>query len=265
MRFLPLFLVLFFCAFLPGEKPVLLKKIEAFGALFTTDPMDNLYIVQQERIDKYDRSGNLLKNFSDKTLGEISSADVSNPLRLVLFYRDFSQVVFLDNTMTLSGGPINLQKLGYPQATLIGNSYDNALWLYDQQNFELLRLDNGLQVNQRTGNLGQQLNIELQPNFLIEVNNKVYLNNPATGILVFDVFGTYHKTIPIKGLQDLQVRGDKLMYSKNSGKLFSYEFKSGETDSLSGIPAPVKSMRLGKERLFVHKGDTISVYEMKQP
>lgn len=53
--------------------------------------------------------------------------------------------------------------------------------------FALVRLDSKLAVAQTTSNLNQLLGIEINPNFMCEYNNSVYLNNPSTGILVFDI------------------------------------------------------------------------------
>ncbi|TND07892.1 MAG: hypothetical protein FD123_2882 [Bacteroidetes bacterium] len=259
MRIFAFFLLFIFCAFSEGDlKPV--KKLPLAGVQFTTDPMGNLYVMKNERIDKYDRDGNLQRSFSDKTAGEISSVDATNLLRIVLFYRNFSQVAFLDNTMSLNGSPVRLQDLGFAQATLVCNSYDNALWLYDQQNFELVRLQNNLQVSHRTGNLAQQLNVELQPAFLLESGNRLFLNNPSTGILVFDVFGTYYKTIPVKGLKNFQVNGDVIFYFANGG-LNSYHLGTQEEGKLALADSTLRAVRMEKERLYFQRDSTIEIYQ----
>lgn len=259
MKHMRLLVLLLFCAFISGERP-LLKTLPATGAVFTSDPMDNIYLIGNEQISKYDSNGSPLKTFSDKTHGAITSADVSNPLRIVLFYRDFSQVAFLDNTMSINGAAINLQQHDIFQPTLVCSSHSNGLWVYDQQNFELIRLNQELQFSQRTGNLAQQVNIDLQPNFLLETNNQVYLNNPSTGILVFDVFGTYYRTIPVRGLRSFQLRGDDLYYFLSSGKLFRYNVKTFEQDSMDTDIGQVLDARVGKERLFVQKSDSLKIY-----
>lgn len=262
MRPLLLVFLLVLCAFAEGER-TLIRNLPARGAQFTTDPMGNLYILKDERIDKYDPKGNFQRTFSNKTYGSISSADATNLLRVVLFYRDFSQVVFLDNTMSPNGSPLRLQELGFPQATLVCNSYDNAFWLYDQQNFELTRLNNSLQISHRTGNLAQQLNLDLQPNFLLEAGNRLYLNNPSTGILVFDVFGTYYKTIPVKNLNGFQVRGDEIIYFSDHA-LHSYSLLSGDKNDVPLNDSTVFHARIEKERMYLQRDTTLSIYQVTQ-
>lgn len=260
MRF-PLFMLLLFAfAAFRSDTPVAVKKIAARNCYFTSDAMGNLYIARGENLEKYDQNGNLVRIFSDKTLGQVSTVDATNPLRLVVFYRDFSQVIFLDNTLTRNGSGINLQELGFPAGSLVSQSFDNGTWFYDQQNFELLRLDKDLNIAQRTGNLGQQLNMDLKPNALLESGNYVFLNNPQTGILLFDVFGTYYKTIPAKGLTDFQVRGDDVFYGDSTGMSYRYVIKTNTLDSLRIAPGKVNHARLEKERLFILQHDTLTIF-----
>lgn len=180
---------------------------------FTTDNLGNAYLVKGPVLRKFDAKGIFQKEFSNKNFGSISSADAGNPLRPVLFYRDFNRVIFLDNTLSQNGDAVQLDALGFPLTTLAASSHDNGLWIYDQQNFELIRFNRNLQIEQRTGNLSQVLGVDsLQPNFLLEKDNRLFLNNPSTGILVFDIFGTYSKTIGIKGLKQFQVSEDRIFW-----------------------------------------------------
>ena len=54
--------------------------------------------------------------------------------------------------------------------------------------------------------------LTLDPNFMLERDNSLYLNDPETGILIFDKYGTYSKTIPVKGLTSFQVFDRKIIY-----------------------------------------------------
>ena len=180
---------------------------------FTTDNLGNAYLINGPTIRKFDSHGIFQKEFSNKNFGAVSSADATNALRIVLFYRDFNRVVFLDNTMSQNGDPVQLEALGFPLATLAASSHDNGLWIYDQQNFELVRFNRSLQIEQRTGNLSQVLGIDsLQPDFILEKDNRLFLHNPTTGIMIFDIFGTYSKTIPVKGIKTFQVEDDNIIW-----------------------------------------------------
>jgi hypothetical protein len=105
--------------------------------------------------------------------------------------------------------------------------------------------------------------VEINPNFIMEANNFVYLNNPSDGILVFDQYGTYFKTIPLKGLEQFQLNGDQIFY-ENNGKLKSYNIKMFVENSLD-LPVSkeeIKSLRFERESklLVIQKENSIELF-----
>jgi hypothetical protein len=59
----------------------------------------------------------------NKNLGDISFVDASNMLRILVFYKDFLQVVFLDNTLSANGETVSFDKIGFQQAQLVCSSH----------------------------------------------------------------------------------------------------------------------------------------------
>lgn len=252
--------VFLLCGFTAADF-TLMKKIPLLCDYFTTDNFGNTYAVQADVITKYDSKGDFVKTYNNKQFGLITSVDATNPMKPVLFYRNFLKVVFLDNTLSLNGEPISIEKLGFPQVQLVCSSYNNGLWMYDQGNLELIRLDQNFATSNKTGNLSQQLGLAMNPNFMLEYNNNLYVNNPATGILVFDVFGTYYKNIPITGLERFQFKDDELLYFKN-GKFKSYQLKTID-EATAIIPSKNPTyVRAEKNTLFLQANDTLYLYSI---
>jgi hypothetical protein len=237
-------------------------KIPFEGGTFTTDNLQNIYLYRGNSIRKYNSQGQLLYTYSDKSYGRITSIDVNDPMKMLVFFRDFPEVVLLDNTLSQNGNPFSPADAGFPLATLACTSHDNGVWLYDAQNFQLVRLDVNLTVTQKTGNLPQVLGIELNPDNLMEYNNLVYLNDSAQGILVFDSYGTYYKTIPITGLKSFQVRGDDLFYvAKN--RIHAFHLKTILEDQMLPPDTLATQVRIEKNLLYERLGDTLRVYDIK--
>lgn len=247
-------------AFSPsGGAPSASINIEADK--MTTDNLGNVYLIKGESIFKYDSLGHLQKTYSNKNYGNITSADATNALRIILFYKDFNRVVTLDNTMSQNGSALTFETIGFPLASLVASSYENGLWIYDQQNFELVRLNRNLQAEHRSGNLSQILGIELQPNFILEKDNRLFLNNPSTGILIFDIFGTYSKTIPVLNLESFQVQDNSIIYYQD-GKL---QVENIQVNDHINYTKPVgdsltKDMRMEKNAVFVLKKNQLDIY-----
>lgn len=241
---------------------VLLKSISVKADYATIDNLSNIYLLNNDVIQKYDPQGTPMKSYSNKSLGKISTVDAVNPMKVLLFYRNFLQIVFLDNTLSQNGDPVSVQALGYPQAQLVCTSHNNGIWVYNQQNFELVRLNQDLQPINQTGNLARLLDVELKPNYMVEYNNRLYLNNPSTGILVFDVFGTYNKTIPLKGLSGFQFKEEQLVFYQQ-GHLNSFNMLTLE-QSISVVPdSTAQAVLLGNHKLYSVSKETLGIYLLK--
>jgi hypothetical protein len=152
----------------------------------------------------------------------------------MVYYSEFGQIDILDNTLSPATGALLLQAYGMELSTLVCRSYNTGMWVYDPTNFELVRYDQSMQISDRTGNINQLTGYMIDPNFLLESNNSVYLNDPETGLHVFDRYGTYFKTYPFKGIRSFQVQGDKIIYFTgeklviyDTRKLVSSEVQTG--------------------------------------
>jgi hypothetical protein len=77
---------------------------------------------------------------------------------------------------------------------------------------------------------------DINPAYMIEKSRMLYLNVPGTGILVFDRFGNYSKTIALDIPLNFQVTDNFLYYLKD-GKIISYNLHTAEMAELK-IPMP---------------------------
>jgi len=114
----------------------------------------------------------------------------------------------------------------------------------------LTRKDNNLLTTNSSGNISNLLNKNIQPNFLVEYNSKVYLNDPKNGILVFDMYGAYLKTIPLYGLKTFQVKDKFIIYVKE-GKIFKYDFFTLENAAINLIKNnTIVSVRVEGKKIY---------------
>ena len=79
------------------------------------------------------------ENFEYKNvyLGNITKADILNPLKIMLFYEDFNSIVLLDNQLNKIS-EINFSQNPTPLVcTAIGMSAQNQLWVYNALNQQI--------------------------------------------------------------------------------------------------------------------------------
>lgn len=245
-----------------SAKFALEKSIPCSPALFSTDNLGNVYFTNDNILKKYNPEGNLMQTYSSNLYGAISQIDVTNPLKIILFYEPFQHITILDNTLSPIGKDLLLTESGYTQVSPVCSSSNAGLWIYNKQNFELLHLDQDHQIISRTGNIAQQTGKDINPNFLVEKNNKIFLNDPALGILVFDLFGAYYKTIFIYGLYRFQVSNNNIIYYQK-GRLLSYNFLLNSESEIILPDSTAKDARSEKEKLYLLKEKSIDIYSVK--
>lgn len=224
------------------------------------DALGNIYLIHGDELRKYNPQGTFLKTFSNKRYGRIEDVDLSNPLKILVYYKDFQQVLFLDNQLSPAAEVISLERAGHEQTALVCSSVNNSFWIYDKQNNELLRFGPDLKVLVQTGNLKRLLELDLQPNYMREHGNFLYLNCPQEGILVFDIYGTFYKTIPIRGLHEFTVINGNVFYFENF-VLKEHEAKAFQTINKAFPDALLKTVYWRNERYYKVYADSLQVSE----
>lgn len=228
------------------------NSIEFKGRAFTTDQTGSYYEIYSNQIIKIGKNGQRQFTYSNNILGEISSVDVSNPMKIVVFFKDFSKVVVLDNTLTEQGGVLDLNEISLEETSLVCSSYNNGIWYYNPVKFQLTRIENTINITNTSANIATLLNKNIQPNFLVEFNNRVYLNDSTQGVLVFDIYGTYLKTLPIFGLTTFQVKEKYLLYVNQIGQIETYDFFTLEKLVFKPLQyTNIKNVRIENQTIYI--------------
>ncbi len=226
---------------------------------FTTDKLGNTYVVIGNQLLQFDMNGKPLANFSRNNLGSIRSVDASNPMKIVIFYPDFAQLVIL-NSKLAEQSTINLRASEINQPIVACGSENGGYWIYDNDDDQLKKLDLNLQIVYQSGNLTQVLGYKIQPRFLTEGSGYVYISDPENGILVFDLFGTYYKLLPFKELKSFQIIDQNLLFVREN-KLFRYDSKTAaEQEVLLPSHDSLLNARIESQQLYLLTSDSLSFY-----
>ena len=240
----------------------LIKKIDINAKWMATDKLQQLYIITTENeVIKYSPEGIELFRFSNNTLGDLTHIDITNPFSVLLYYPDFLTIYTLDRTLNKTG-EFNLLDLNLTDVETVGMSNDNNVWLYDFVFYKIKKVNrNGEVLRESIINLSNEFEYPLQPNFILERENWLYVNDPNLGILVFDIYAQYQKTIEIKNLTYFQIIDNQLIY-KEKEQLKSFHLKSLSTQIID-LPEGVSlenQIAIQKSKLFVRKKDGVEVY-----
>jgi hypothetical protein len=218
---------------------------------FAMDVLGNLYVIHETELRKYDRDFEELANFSNLSYGNITSVDASDAMNILVFYEDFAKVLFLDNTLSLKKSAIDLSDLGFPNASLACLSYNNAFWIFDPVNQELVRISQFLEIGDRSGNLNQVIHTEILPDQLFESGDRVYLKDKEEGVFVFDRYAGFIKRLPFLDVRQIAVYAkDELSYLRND-TMFVYDMRTLQTDTISFPLSGLKKVRFIGDNAFL--------------
>ena len=237
----------------------LILSLPVTTEFFTTDPLGNVYVITQNRLIKYDLNGKQVTNNDEKNLGTLISVDASNPFKVITFYKDYSRVQVLDNKL-VPRVDVNLLEKNLQQPLVVAYGQGEGLWVYDQQDFKLKKFDSQFRIITESASLDQVLATLPDPDYLLEAGKWLLMNDPARGILLFDRFGTYSRTIPLKGLHSFQVIDGKIIYFYNT--LHSFDLNTLEEKEITLPSADEKiNVRIEGNRIYILKKGFLEIYE----
>lgn len=214
-----------------------IAKIDTVAKIASVDNFGNLFIITpKNEVLKFNQQGKFLWNYTNKTYGDITQLDVTDPLRVILFYAGFQQIVVLNNNLS-EISQYSFNQNPEQQITLIASANNNGFWVYDQINRELRKLTNSFTDDLKSGNIYQRNGFDMQANFMVSDEQYVFINDEIEGVRVFDQYGNFVKTAVIESESEFEVNGQEIYFFKNP-KLMSYNYLTFE---LKEVPLPIKS------------------------
>ena len=223
----------------------LLFQVSQPAKRMAADKLRQLYLVTpSNEVIKYSPEGKELYRFNNNTFGDLGHIDATDPFNLLLYYPDFQVVLILDRTLNLLG-EYNLWEYGLYQPGPLGMANDNLLWVYDEPAFRLKKLDRQGRITAQSHDLNQLLPRAPSPVALIARNNLVYLHDPETGILVFDNFGQYIRTLPLAGASRFQIDDDDTLWVRRDGAWTHYDARA-----MQALPVPLPDDDAKREQVW---------------
>ena len=243
-----------------AQQPSTPVVIEQSAETIALDPQGNIYAVNDATLYKYAPDGTLLYTYNDNMLGHISSIDVDNPLKIMLFYRDAGFIIFLNDKLSPIGDKVNLFFKGYTTIGLATYSTRNELILYDESNTDLVILDFYFREKERVHYDFQ----EFHPMLLQDVNEKmIVMQDSQQGVFFFDNFGTFEKNIAIASELPVQIIKDQIFYGKNN-QLNRYDYQRLDQQQLCEIPEEVVQVLVYQDKIIMLDDKSIKIIQQNK-
>lgn len=228
------------------------------------DNLDNFYIVSSTgQIKKFNANGDSTGVYNQsRNFGKLYSIDVSNPLKLVLFYKDFASIVILDRFLA-NQSSLDLKKHSILQPAAVGLAYDNNIWVYDEYDNKLKKIDQ--QGNQllETADFRGVFNEGISPQRILSDNNLIYLADSLNGIFVFDNYGTFKKKIPLKNWENISVFNNHIVSTNKELIIFFNASTQIQTQRKFPFFNPYYHSFITPSRLISFSNNTLHIYQYR--
>lgn len=243
----------------------LLKTLPETIADFSIDNLGNVFIVTpSNQIKKRNTNGDSVGVFNDvRRNGKIFSIDASNPLKVLVFYKDFGTIVILDRFLNVRN-TIDLRQQGMLQVTAICQSYDNNIWLYDELDNTIKKIDDQGKLLATSADFRMLFDAVPHPNTMYDRDGLLYLYDNKSGLLIFDYYGGLKNNITLPGIIDFQVLDKKAVAGRDSSHIIFYRpaqlqlFKLVPTINIANI----NKIRFNGTAAYIHtKENKLQFYQ----
>lgn len=229
-------------------------------AFIGVDTFENYYYIIGNTL--YKKTIHKTYSYNNTSLGTIKTVDISNPLKVIVFYQDFNTVVILDNRLNELTDTINFSIESFAKnVASVSLSSNNNLWIYSLD-------DNILSLwNYET----KKMVLNTQPlsfyseNFeataQISTYEHCWLASTNT-VLQFNEYGSFVESYEDKNIEKLVPYGNGYFYITNN-KIYYIDKNSSPKEVL----IDAKKHKLGnfmavKSNLYFFDANTLYKYRV---
>lgn len=242
------FILLFVFINISEAQVIIEKEIKIEAERIWADSFDNLYVLSENVFIKYNSLGIKIGAFYSDNGEEISSADVRNPFKIILFYREQNKVCFLDNKLVKINSEVYLTEVGVLGDALIVGATTGGYWVYDKINSSLMKLAPDFKKEYK-----KYVNITREIRSITDNSSNVIFQTQGREYISYNINSGNKENLPIyKAAENYRVIEDVIIYY--SGNLHGINLFTWKTQNSKNIILPknisVSDAVLGKTKVF---------------
>lgn len=232
---------------------------------FTTDNLGNIFLVNNhQQVKKLNNHFDSVGVYNDvRRYGTLAYIDAGNPLKVLLYYNDFLTIIVLDRLMNVRN-TIDLRQSNILQCSAITPSYDNNIWLFDELDNKIKKIDDAGKVLLESADFRVLFDAPPRPRRLEDYDKYLYAYDSTKGLLVMDYYGTYKKLLPIKGLRNIQGAGKGIVATDSIGQVyFQPEWLEVRQQPLPDAVLHSQKIRMAGNSIYALNRGRIFRYELR--
>lgn len=242
-----------------------IKEIPFPVASFSVDNIGALYLITPgNQLKKYNEKGDSVGVFNEVTkYGKLTYVDGQNPWKTILFYQNFSTIVLLDKYLNIVTS-INLRKQNIFRVRAVTSSYDNNIWLFDEQDNKLKKIDDNGNLLAETVDFRLLFDSVPDPVKIIDRDGFVYLYDPQRGVYIFDYYGSFKTKLTFLQWTDMEVFG-KNIYGFDAHNIYKYSPPIPDVIAYK-LPSQLQNntgIKMSNFNIYVLKNGLLKVYSFQ--
>ena len=244
------------------QKFIFEQTITGSFSNFNVDAIGNIYLITPtDQLKKIKSDGTLVAVYNDvKRFGKISAIDVQNPLKLLIYYKNYSAIVMLDKLLNFRN-QIELKPLQFFDVNAAATTYDNNIWIYDEQNFKIKKLDDKGLLLLEFADLRTLFDIAPSAKKIIDEDNQLYLIDQEQGVFIFDYYGAFSRLIPIKDLRDISVEKKCLIGFRDTiMEVIQLKNLTSTKYAVPDLAEKIKSLKFINNKLYILSQKGLNIY-----
>ena len=232
---------------------------------FNVDILNNIYVIdKQNRLKKINENGDSVSVFNNIIqYGIPDFIDVSNPFKILVYYQRFATIATLDRWLNLRN-QVNLKSKNIISTHAMAASYDNNIWIFDEQNFKIKKCNDQMEMILESIDLNLLTEKTPKPTLIVSTEKNVYLYDENEGFYIFDAYGNYKTHLPLLHWKNISVNNNTI-YGFLNESLFSYSLESLTLNEYN-LPVNISSfnsIRVVNGRLYLLKKEGIQIFRIE--
>ncbi len=198
--------------------------------------------------------------YQNLSLGKVTKVDILNPLKVILFYKEFNSIVVLDNQMN------EIQRVDFSKldntviASAVGISGQNKIWVFNSMNQQIGLYD---LTNNSYQNLGVPIKDELQHyqsdfNYFHWIDSQHQWNTCT-------IFGRVFSNGKMGEMSEIQLLDiDKVLFAKNN-QMYLNDIKQNKLYEIEIVEKSFKKFYYKDQILSIFTDKGITNYKITIP
>jgi hypothetical protein len=248
--YLTLLVISFFFVTHAQKESKLIQQTELQADVFVGCDYDmNYYYFSKTVLSKKTKKNEL--NYTNFLFGNITSVDISNPLKIVVFYEDFNVIILLDSQLN----ELDILQLPY-DISHVTKGIENHIWLYtrntqtiESYNYKTKTIVSKSQPLKNTNVLAMK-----------STSNYVYLLTPGY-IKTYDYLGSFIHETKAMNVIDFQYN-NRVLYTQSKNTI--HKIKDSKETYILPQAIKIKNFFTINHHLYIFDGSQLYLFSTEK-